>query len=78
MIEVRVREVTGDSLTWHTSYDLALKASTSGQHTYRSGRSGRLSKAVPTAVKGRAKPGDFAGWPNEDIIERLIAEKAKR
>lgn len=65
--------VFGDSTTWHTSEINAHKAASSRQHTWSSGRTGRVVEAVPTKVNGKVKEGDFHNW--SAATRALVAAK---
>ncbi|QFP94712.1 hypothetical protein I5G59_gp92 [Mycobacterium phage LilMcDreamy] len=62
--------------SWHKSYEAANAAA---QASYHQGLHRTVVvDAIPTAVKGKASIGDFAGHPRANVIDDLIEAKAAK
>jgi hypothetical protein len=60
--------------SWHKTDDAAFKASQSNYH--QGHHQTKVVQAIPTAINGKVKPGDFADWP-VGVPELVAAKLAK-
>jgi hypothetical protein len=73
-----VAVVFGDGLTWHKTFAAARLAAKSSQHTWKSGRIGKVVLATPTAINGKIEADEFSGgWGDipASAFTELVAAK---